>query len=61
MLGLFKRAPAGLQYELAEINGRTGLIIRQNGAAIVAIMADVVDGKIAALWSVRNPDKLRGL
>jgi RNA polymerase sigma-70 factor (ECF subfamily) len=61
MLGLFKRAPADLQYELAEINGRTGLIVRQNGAAVVAIMADVVDGKVAALWAMRNPDKLQGL
>jgi RNA polymerase sigma-70 factor (ECF subfamily) len=61
MLGLFKRAPAGLQYELTEINGRTGLIVRQNGAAVVAIMADVVDGKVAAVWAMRNPDKLQGL
>lgn len=61
MLGLFRRAPAGLKYELAEINGRTGLIVRENQAAVVAIMADVVDGKVTSLWLVRNPDKLQGL
>ena len=61
MLGLFKRAPAGLEYELAEINGRTGLIVRQEGAAVVTFTAEVADGKITAVWAMRNPDKLRGL
>ena len=61
MLGLFKRTPEGLEYELAEINGRTGLIVRQNGTAVVSFTADVADGKITAVWAMRNPDKLRGL
>ena len=61
MLGLFKRAPAGLEYELADINGRTGLIIRQDGATVVTFTADVVDGKITAIWAMRNPDKLARL
>jgi RNA polymerase sigma-70 factor, ECF subfamily len=61
MIGLFKRAPAGIEYELAEINGRTGLIVRENQTAILAIMADVADGKVTAIWAMRNPDKLQGL
>lgn len=61
MLGLFRRAPTDIQYDLIEINGRTSLVVRQEGVAIVAIMADVAEGKITALWSMRNPDKLRRL
>lgn len=61
MLGLFKRAPERLEYELAEINGRTGLIVRQEGTVLVTFTADVADGKITAVWAMRNPDKLRGL
>jgi RNA polymerase sigma-70 factor, ECF subfamily len=58
MLGLFKRAPVGLGYELTEINGRKGLIIRQDGTVVVSFTADVAGGKITAVWAMRNPDKL---
>jgi RNA polymerase sigma-70 factor (ECF subfamily) len=61
LLGLFKRAPADLQYELTEINGRAGLLVRQDQVPVLIMMADVVEGKIAAIWSMRNPDKLRRL
>lgn len=61
MLGLFKRAPEGLQYEITELNGRTGLIIRQEGVAVVTFTAQVAGGKITAIWAMRNPDKLARL
>lgn len=58
MLGLFKRAPANLQYDLVEVNGRAGLLVRQDQVPILVMMVEVVEGKITALWSMRNPDKL---
>jgi RNA polymerase sigma-70 factor (ECF subfamily) len=61
MLGLFKRAPADLQYEMTEINGRAGLMVRQAEGLVLVIMAEVLEGKITAIWSMRNPDKLRRL
>lgn len=60
-LGLVKRAPAGVEYQIAPVNGRTSLIVREQGMVTVVITATVSDGKISALWAVRNPDKLRGL
>lgn len=59
LLGLFKRAPANVEYEMAEINGRSALLVRQDQVAILVMMAEVVEGKITALWSMRNPDKLQ--
>ena len=61
LLGLFKRAPADLQFEMAEINGRAGLLVRQGEALVLVLMAEVVEGQITAIWSMRNPDKLRRL
>ncbi len=61
MLGLLRRKPADAQMEFAEINGQAGIILREQGAALVVITADVAQGQITALRLVRNPDKLRGI
>ena len=48
------------QIERAPINGLPGVIVRtEQGVETMAI--DVRDGKIAAIYIVRNPDKLRHL
>jgi RNA polymerase sigma-70 factor (ECF subfamily) len=60
-IGLMKRAPADVEYELAPVNGRTSLIVRQGGTVTVVITATVSEGKISAIWAVLNPDKLHGL
>jgi RNA polymerase sigma-70 factor (ECF subfamily) len=61
MRGLMRRRPPDAQVEFAEINGRMGVLIRADGAVVVAVSAAVEDGKVAALWLMRNPDKLRRL
>ncbi len=61
LLGLFKRAPADIQVEIVEVNGRSGLLVRQDQLPILVMMAEVVEGKITHIWSMRNPDKLRRL
>lgn len=48
-------------YEMASINGETGLIIRLDGH-LDSILAIDTDGRhILALYNIRNPQKLRGL
>lgn len=45
-----------------EINGRPGMVtVAPDGRVTSAGTIDVVDGRIGALWAVRNPDKLRGV
>ncbi|WP_230084489.1 RNA polymerase sigma factor SigJ [Nocardioides marmotae] len=51
-------ALAGVTMAESLVNGQPGLVAR-SGEAIVAVMAfEVVDGRIARMWSVLNPDKL---
>lgn len=61
LLGLLKRMPSDAHMELAEINGRLGILVRQAGAVVVVMSADVAQGKVTALRFIRNPDKLRRL
>ncbi len=61
LLGLLRRMPPDAQMELAPINGRLGIVVRQAGAAVVVMSADVAQGKVTALRFIRNPDKLRRL
>lgn len=43
------------------INGRPGAIVRLDGAVDSTVSMEVIDGRVAAIHVVRNPDKLRHL
>ena len=43
------------------INGDPGLIVSVDGAVDFAAAFEVVDDRVAAIWLVRNPDKLEHL
>lgn len=45
--------------EGAVVNGGPGLLIRRNGVPESAIAFDIGEGRIRAVYSVRNPEKLR--
>lgn len=45
--------------DLRQVNGRPGLVISYRGTVEGVWSLDVVDGRIAAVHVVRNPDKLR--
>lgn len=45
--------------EMAVVNGGPGLLIRRNGVPESAIAFDIADGRIRAVFSVRNPEKLQ--
>jgi RNA polymerase sigma-70 factor (ECF subfamily) len=46
-------------FELVPVNGTAGLLLRHPLAGDGAYSFDIVDGRIRAIYVVRNPDKLR--
>ena len=63
LAGLGKQvAERGGRLEQREINGEPGAIVRSSAGDIISVFAvEVADGRVAALRSVINPDKLRHL
>ena len=52
----------GATFELHPINGQPGIIFRGPGGGVFSVMSvEVVDGRVATIRSVVNPDKLRHL
>lgn len=48
--------------ELVTVNGQPGRLLRRADGSVYAVVAvDVVDGRIAAVWAMRNPEKLAHL
>jgi RNA polymerase sigma-70 factor, ECF subfamily len=47
-------------FQLATVNGTPGLLMRHPLAGTGTYSFDIVDGRIRAIYIVRNPDKLRG-
>ena len=58
---LFRRRGRHLVYRLARINGEPGLLRYVEGKLESAQAFVVDDGRISAIYSVRNPDKLSGI
>jgi RNA polymerase sigma-70 factor (ECF subfamily) len=63
LIGLARQAAEmGVQLELVEVNGQPGLRALDTRDQVVTVLGlDVVDGAIAALRNVLNPDKLQHL
>ena len=62
IMGILKKPAAqGVRLSLADVNGGTGLLALAGDQPVGAITFDLVDGRIAALRFVLNPDKLAGL
>ncbi|MQA73095.1 MAG: RNA polymerase sigma-70 factor [Solirubrobacterales bacterium] len=62
-LGAWARAAArfgGFSLDPVTVNGQPGAVIRDPGGGLINVMAlEIVDGRIGAVRSVVNPDKLR--
>jgi RNA polymerase sigma-70 factor (TIGR02957 family) len=53
---------AGATAGLAEVNGQPGVVLRDAGGAVFGVMAlEIVGGRIRAVHSIVNPEKLRHL
>lgn len=53
--------PGRVQYRMARVNGEPGLLRYVNGEIDAAQSFHIEDGRITAVFAVRNPDKLAGL
>jgi RNA polymerase sigma-70 factor (ECF subfamily) len=59
VLGVARRSQGTVTYDLAPINGETGLILRRDGRLISILAIDTDGTHILAVYNVRNPQKLR--
>ncbi|MEU6643923.1 RNA polymerase sigma-70 factor [Saccharomonospora sp. NPDC046836] len=57
-LGWMSRDVPGLRILTTELNGQPGLVAFAGGTVLLVVALDIVDGRIAALRIVLNPDKL---
>jgi len=57
-IGLARKAPAGTEFRLVRVNGRTGVAILVAGEIFSVMAIHVEDGRITKLLTVRNPEKL---
>jgi RNA polymerase sigma-70 factor (ECF subfamily) len=60
--GLARKArPGQFRLRAAPINGMPGFVVAGPGGGVQTIALEIADGKISAIYLVRNPDKLRGI
>src|SRR5947207_6362316 len=60
LLGWFRQAKAfGVRLDLAEVNGQAGAVSRDAEGRLINVLAlDIADGKVTAVRSIVNPEKL---
>jgi RNA polymerase sigma-70 factor (ECF subfamily) len=59
--GLARKTSGKFRLRAAPINGMPGLIVAEPDGGVQTIALEIANGKIAAIYLVRNPDKLRGI
>lgn len=62
VMGIMRRfVPEGTAVRPAEINGQPGFIAYLSGRPQAALVFDIRDERIRAVYAIGNPDKLRNL
>jgi len=61
LLSVAQRITPGTGAREAMLNGQPGLVFAHDGTVTIALTLDVLDGRVAAVRVVANPDKLRAL
>lgn len=61
LAGVLSKQPAGLQRRPAYINGEPGVLLLLDGQPYTTLAVECADGRVRAVHSVRNPDKLAHL
>lgn len=59
LIGIQRKAPSGVEFTFATINGHPGLMTCLDGRLLTVTWLEVVDGRIRHVYLMRNPDKLR--
>ncbi|MFE6698706.1 RNA polymerase sigma factor SigJ [Streptomyces sp. NPDC057718] len=58
MVAIADKAP-GLELLECPVNGEPGLVARHDGVVVTVASFDVAEARVARIWVVRNPEKLR--
>ncbi|MGW5782817.1 RNA polymerase sigma factor SigJ [Streptomyces sp. NPDC003757] len=58
MAGIAEKAP-GLELLERSVNGAPGLVAHRAGVVLTVAAFDLAEGRVARIWVVRNPEKLR--
>jgi len=58
LAGWMSRGVPGVRVVVTDVNGQPGILGILDGQVLVAILLDVVDHRVAAVYAVANPDKL---
>lgn len=58
LMGILKKRPENFSVEPATVNGLPGFIMHDDEGVHSALSFGVTDGRISALYMIRNPDKL---
>lgn len=63
LLGIKRKwpPPAEATARLARVNGQPGLVLAANGVVFQTMSLEIENGRIAAVYTMRNPEKLAGL
>ncbi|TYL52874.1 RNA polymerase sigma factor SigJ [Agromyces mariniharenae] len=48
----------GVDFEVAEVNGEPGIVVRRRGRVLAVLALEFADGRISAIHGVGNPKKL---
>ncbi|HEY4312610.1 MAG TPA: RNA polymerase sigma-70 factor [Pirellulales bacterium] len=57
-VGITKKMPPEATIKRARVNGQPGIIISLAGQPVTVVTLDLVDGRIAHCYAIRNPEKL---
>jgi RNA polymerase sigma-70 factor (ECF subfamily) len=57
-MNLVSRATPGISVEPRTINGQPGVLLRRGERVLMATAVEILDGQVAALYTIVNPDKL---
>jgi RNA polymerase sigma-70 factor (ECF subfamily) len=60
-LNLSARVTADVEVDVRTINGQPGIVFRLGDHVLLANTVEVVDGQVAAVYSIVNPDKLAAI
>jgi RNA polymerase sigma-70 factor (ECF subfamily) len=59
VMNLTLRAPAAVTIDVQTINGQPGIVSRIGDRVLMATAIEVIDGQVAGLYSLVNPDKIK--
>ncbi|QOV45409.1 RNA polymerase sigma-70 factor [Streptomyces chromofuscus] len=61
LAGAARKGIADMSFRFLEVNGGPALLVLSGGKPDMVFQLDVLDGRVQAVYVIRNPDKLRSL